>query len=183
MEKVKLHDRDFRLLIGANRIDQEIKRVAREINKDLENERPLFLGVLNGAFMFVADLLKGVTVEGTEVSFVKMASYTGLASTGKVQELIGLNENIEGRTVVIVEDMVDSGESVMHLKQILEERHPKQVKVATMFYKPNAVRYDLTLDYTCIALENDFVIGRGMDYDGLGRNLPDLYVVEETNEN
>lgn len=183
MEKVRLHDRDFRLLIKAEVIDREIERVARQMNEELADERPLFLGILNGAFMFVSDVLKQITVEGTEISFVKIASYDGLASSRNVQNLIGLKEDITGRTVVILEDMVDSGDSMVYLKRMLEEKHPKQVKVATMFYKPAALRHDLTLDYACIALENDFVIGRGMDYDGLGRNLPDLYVVDETIEN
>ncbi|WP_303178702.1 phosphoribosyltransferase [uncultured Butyricimonas sp.] len=178
MKTIRLHDRDFRLLIGAEEIEQAIDRVARQMNKDLAGESPLFIGVLNGAFMFVSDLLKKITVEGTEISFVKIASYDGLASSGNVQNLIGLKEDIAGRTVVVLEDMVDSGESMVYLKRMLEERNPKQVKIAAMFYKPGALRYDLTLDYTCIGLENDFVIGRGLDYDGLGRNLPDLYTIE-----
>ena len=178
MNTIRLHDRDFRLLIGAEEIEQAIDRIARQMNKDLAGESPLFIGVLNGAFMFVSDLLKKITVEGTEISFVKIASYAGLSSTGKVQDLIGLREDIAGRTVVILEDMIDSGESIMHMKKILEEKHPKQVKVAALFYKPKALKYDLTIDYKCIALENDFVVGHGLDYDGLGRNYPDLYTIE-----
>ena len=122
--------------------------------------------------MFVADLLKHITIEGAEISFVKIASYAGLSSTGKVQDLIGLREDIAGRTVVILEDMIDSGESIMHMKKMLEEKHPKQVKVAALFYKPKALKYDLTIDYKCI------VVGHGLDYDGLGRNYPDLYTIE-----
>ena len=184
MKRIKLHDRCFRLMLEADVIDREIERVGTQINRELAGERPLFLGVLNGAFMFVADLLKHITIEGTEISFVKIASYAGLSSTGKVQDLIGLREDITGRTVVILEDMIDSGESIMHMKKMLEEKHPKQVKVAALFYKPKALKYDLTIDYKCIALENDFVVGHGLDYDGLGRNYPDLYVVDEgTNEN
>ena len=178
MKKVRLHDKEFQVSIEAAAIDREIERVAGEINRDLQGERPLFLSILNGAFMFTSDLLKCITLEGTEVSFVKIASYAGVSSTGNVQDVIGLRENIEGRTVVIVEDMIDSGESIMHLKKMLEAKHPKQVKVATMFYKPNALKYDLTIDYKCIALENDFVVGRGLDYDGEGRNYPDLYTIE-----
>lgn len=177
MKRIKLHDKEFVLAIDAGTIELEIARVAEEINRDLAGERPLFLGVLNGAFMFVSDLLKSVTVEGTEVSFVKVASYAGTSSTGQVKDLIGLNEDVTGRTVVIVEDMVDSGRSIVHLKKMLEERHAGKIVVAAMFYKPKAIVQELTLDYTCIALENDFVVGRGLDYDGLGRNLPDLYQV------
>ena len=177
MKRIKLHDKEFVLAIDAGTIEREIARVAEEINRDLAGERPLFLGVLNGAFMFVSDLLKSVTVEGTEVSFVKVASYAGTSSTGQVKDLIGLNEDVTGRTVVIVEDMVDSGRSIVHLKKMLEERHAGKIVVSAMFYKPKAIVQELTLDYTCIALENDFVVGRGLDYDGLGRNLPDLYQV------
>ena len=139
MKRIKLHDRSFRLMIEADVIDREIERVGAQINRELAGERPLFLGVLNGAFMFVADLLKHITIDGAEISFVKIASYAGLSSTGKVQDLIGLREDIAGRTVVILEDMID---------------------------------------YKCIALENDFVVGHGLDYDGLGRNYPDLYTIE-----
>lgn len=184
MKRIKLHDRSFRLMIEADVIDREIQRVGAQMNRELAGERPLFLGVLNGAFMFVSDLLKHITIDGTEISFVKIASYAGVSSTGKVQDLIGLREDIVGRTVVILEDMIDSGESIMHMKKMLEEKHPKQVKVAALFYKPKALKYDLTIDYKGIALENDFVVGHGLDYDGLGRNYPDLYVVDEgTNEN
>ena len=118
MKRIKLHDRCFRLMIEADVIDREIERVGTQINRELAGERPLFLGVLNGAFMFVADLLKHITIEGTEISFVKIASYAGLSSTGKVQDLIGLREDITGRTVVILEDMIDSGESIMHMKNL-----------------------------------------------------------------
>ena len=109
MKRIKLHDRSFRLMIEADVIDREIERVGAQINRELAGERPLFLGVLNGAFMFVADLLKHITIDGAEISFVKIASYAGLSSTGKVQDLIGLREDIAGRTVVILEDMIDSG--------------------------------------------------------------------------
>ena len=177
MRKIKLHDREFQISLEAAKIDQAIKRLAEQINKDLQNEHPLFLGVLNGAFMFVSDLLKEITIQGTEISFIKIASYEGINSTGQVKELIGLKENITGRTIVIVEDMIDSGQSIVYLKKLLESKSPKQIKVATMFYKPKALQHELPIDYYCFALENDFVVGRGLDYNGLGRNLPDLYTL------
>ncbi len=179
MRRIKLHDREFELAIDAATIDREIARVAGKINRDLAEERPLFLSVLNGAFMFTADLLKLITVPGAEVSFVKVASYAGTSSTGRVRELIGLDEDIAGRTVVITEDMVDTGRSLAYLKAMLEERRAGRVLTAAMFHKPAALECDVTVDYGCIALENDFVVGRGLDYDGLGRNLPDLYRVAE----
>lgn len=177
MKKVRLHDKEFQVSIEAAAIDREIERVAGEINRDLQGERPLFLSILNGAFMFTSDLLKCITLEGTEVSFVKIASYAGTSSTGRVRELIGLNEDITGRTLVIVEYMVDSGKSMVHLKEMLQKKGPKQIRIAAMFYKPKALVHELTVDYHCFALENDFVVGRGLDYDGLGRNLPDLYTL------
>ena len=174
-----MHDKSFRLLLEERVIDEEIQRMAAEINRDLQGETPLFLAVLNGAFMFASDLLKRVELEGAEVAFIRVASYAGTASTGEVRELIGLTEEIAGRTVVLVEDIVDTGRSLFHLKEMLQGHAPLQVKIATLFYKPDALEHDLTVDYAGIALENDFVVGRGLDYDGLGRNLPDLYVIEE----
>ena len=179
MGRIKLHDKEFEPVVAAAAIDREIARMAEEINRDLAGERPLFLSVLNGAFMFTADLLKRIDIPGTEVSFVKVASYAGTGSTGRVRELIGLNEEVAGRTVVIAEDMVDSGRSVAYLKGLLAERGAGRVLVAAMFYKPSALTCDVAVDYGGMALENDFVVGRGLDYDGLGRNLPDLYRVVE----
>lgn len=179
MGRIKLHDKEFEPVVAAATIEREIARVAGEINRDLAGERPLFLSVLNGAFMFTADLLKRIDIPGTEVSFVKVASYAGTSSTGRVRELIGLDEDIAGRVVVITEDMVDSGQSLAYLEAMLRERNPKRVLVAAMFYKPGALTCDVTIDYACMPLENDFVVGRGLDYDGLGRNLPDLYRVVE----
>ncbi|MDR2131270.1 MAG: hypoxanthine phosphoribosyltransferase [Odoribacteraceae bacterium] len=174
---VKLHDKTFRLCIEAEEIDRAVRRVAREINREMANERPLFLSVLNGAFMFTSDLLKEITVEGTTVAFVRLASYAGLSPTGEVKELLGLTEGIAGRSVVIVEDIVDTGSSLAYLLKVLEGHRPRRVKIAALFYKPAALTRDITVDYAGIALENDFVVGRGLDYDGLGRNLPDLYTL------
>lgn len=169
----------FRVLVEAPVIDAAIRRVADEINRDLKGKRPLFVVILNGAFMFAADLLKLVTVEGTEVSFVKVASYAGLSSSGRVETLVGLKEDIAGRTVVIVEDMVDSGQSMVHLTEMLGGKQPERIYVATMFCKPKALAVKLDIDYCALELENDFVVGRGLDYDGWGRNYPDLYVLDE----
>jgi hypoxanthine phosphoribosyltransferase len=174
---IHLLDKTFRPYIQAAEIDRAVSRVAREINRDMAGERPLFLVVLNGAFMFAADLLKEITAEGATVAFTRLASYAGTSSTGEVKELIGLTEEVAGRSVVIVEDIVDTGRSLAHLLATLEARGPRQVKIAALFYKPGALQHDLTLDYTGLALENDFVVGRGLDYDGLGRNLPDLYTL------
>jgi hypoxanthine phosphoribosyltransferase len=151
--------------------------VAGEINREMRGKQPLFLVVLNGAFMFAADLLKEITAEGAGVTFTRLASYEGTASTGQVRELVGVDGEIAGRNVVIVEDVVDSGRSLAHLLETLAKYQPKSVKVAALFYKPNALVYDVAIDYMGIALENDFVVGYGLDYDGLGRNLPSLYTL------
>lgn len=179
MGNIKLHDKGFKLLIKASVIDKAIEKIAVKINWDLKDEKPLFLSVLNGSFMFTSDLLKLITIPGTEVSFVKMASYEGTSTTGKIKELIGLNQNIGGRTVVIVEDMIDTGKSMTYLIDLLKQKNPKEIKLVTMFYKPNAVVCPVKVDYFAMELENDFVVGRGLDYNGLGRNYPDLYVVDD----
>ncbi|WP_298616778.1 phosphoribosyltransferase [uncultured Odoribacter sp.] len=177
MKKVKLHDKEFELLIDAATIDQAIAKVADKINSDLKDTQPLFLSILNGSFMFTSDLLKQITVPGTEICFMKIASYAGTSSTGKIKELIGCNVNLAGRTIVILEDMIDSGRSMTYLIEYLQEKRPKAIKIATMFYKPKALTYDIKVDYCALELENDFVVGRGLDYDGLGRNYPDLYIL------
>lgn len=179
MKKIKLHDKEFRLLLEASVIDSAIQELAQKLNRDLEGEKPLFLSVLNGSFMFTSDLIKQITVPGTEICFIKIASYAGTCSTGKVRELIGFNKNIEGRTIVILEDMIDSGNSMAYLLDLLAARHPKKIVVATMFYKPTALVCKIPVDYYALSLENDFVVGRGLDYDDLGRNLPDLYILDD----
>lgn len=179
MNNIKLHDKEFKPLIKADEIDKAIKKMAGQINQDLEGEKPLFLSILNGSFMFTSDLLKCITIPGTEVSFVKLASYEGTSSTGSITELIGLNQNLNGRTVVILEDMIDSGKSIAYMIALIQKEKPKTIKLATMFYKPKAISTPLTIDYCAIELENDFVVGRGLDYDGLGRNYPDLYIINE----
>lgn len=177
MENIKLHDKEFRPFIDAVKIDEAIARIAKQINKDLKDKQPLFLSILNGSFMFTSDLLKLITIPGTEVSFVKIASYAGISSTGEVKELIGLKEDLSGRTVVIVEDMIDSGKSMMHLIEFVKQKNPAHVVIVTMFFKPKALVCPVAIDYCCLELGNDFVVGRGLDYNGLGRNYPDLYIL------
>lgn len=181
MKRIILKDKTFRLFIESEKIDQAITRIAGEINNDLRDDRPLFLGILNGSFMFASDLIKQITIQGTQISFVKMASYCGLRSSGEIKELVGLQEEIQGRTVVILEDIIDSGRSMFHLLQYLNARKPERTVVATLFYKPNSAVCQVPVDYMGIPLENDFVVGRGLDYDGLGRNYPDLYILDEKN--
>lgn len=177
MKNIKLYDKEFRIFIEAAQIDQVISQMAKQINQDLQHDKPLFISILNGSFMFTSDLIKQITIPGTQISFVKVASYTGTSSTGEVKELIGLKEDIRGRTVVILEDIIDSGRSMNHLLNYLKGKNPEKVVVATLFHKPKAVVCPVPIDYAGIELENDFVVGRGLDYDGLGRNYPDLYIL------
>ena len=179
MKNITLKDKTFRPFVGAEEIDRVITHMAQEINKDLREDEPLFLSILNGSFMFTSDLIKQITIPGTQISFVKVASYCGTCSSGEIKELIGLKEDIQGRTVVILEDIIDSGRSVSHLLQHLSAKKPKKIVVATLFHKPKAAVCQVPIDYTGISLENDFVVGRGLDYDGLGRNYPDLYILDE----
>ncbi len=176
MEKIRIHDRDFTLLMTEERILERIDAVAARINEDLRGEKPLFLAVLNGAFMFAADLMKRITIP-CEISFVKLASYEGTTSTGKVREIIGINEDISGRTVVIVEDIIDSGLTMKRMVETLGTRSPKDVRICTLFVKRGNMEVPLSIDYAAIELGNDFIVGYGLDYNQLGRNLKDLYVV------
>lgn len=179
MKHIKLHDKEFRLFMEAGIIDEAIANMAKQMNEDLKDEKPLFLSILNGSFMYSSDLIKQITIPGTQISFVKVTSYAGTCSTGEVKELIGLKEDINGRTVVILEDIIDSGRSMTHLLEYLSSKNPKRIVVTTLFYKPKAIVCPVQIDYYGITLENDFVVGRGLDYDGLGRNYPDLYILHE----
>lgn len=171
---VTIHDKEFKSYISSAKIQRAVAGIAKKINKEFKNERPVFLSVLNGSFMFTADLLKQLKME-CEVSFVKVSSYSGTGSTGKVRELIGLNENIKGRTVIILEDIVDSGNTLKKITPELKKHRPLQIRIATLFYKPDAFKGDTKPDYIGIEVPNDFLVGYGLDYNGLGRNLSDIY--------
>jgi len=176
MSIVTLKDKQFKPYINSEQIEVAVKKVARQINTDLKNELPLFIAVLNGSFMFAADLMKQIEIP-CEISFVKMASYHGTESTGKVNELIGLNQNIEGRTVVVIEDIVDTGNTIEKLTSMLKDKKVKSFKIATALFKPSVYKKDIKIDYVGIEIPNDFVVGYGLDYDGLGRNLKDILVI------
>ncbi|WP_395052362.1 hypoxanthine phosphoribosyltransferase [Flavobacterium sp.] len=175
---IHLHDKTFEAFISSEEIDFAIKNMAKQMDDDFFNEIPVFVGVLNGAFMVMADLMK--QYRGMcEVSFVKMASYEGTQSTNEVKQLIGLNQDLEGRTVIIVEDIVDTGNTIEELKAILKDKKVKHLKIATLFLKPDAFKKDIKLDYVGIRIPNKFIVGYGLDYDGLGRNLADVYQLAE----
>ena len=180
MSVIQIKDKRFKTFIPEEQIMKEVARVADEINRDLlpPGTNPLFISVLNGSFMFTADLMKHLTMP-CEVSFVKLASYEGTSSTGKVKELVGLGDDITGRTVVIVEDIVDTGLTMKQLVETLRARGPKDIKIATLLVKPDKLKVELDINYVAMNIPNDFIVGYGLDYDGLGRNYRDIYTVIE----
>ena len=177
MSNVVLHGHQFRIKISAAEIQKAVADVARQMNTDLKDKKPLFLAVLNGSFMFAADLMKKVNIE-SEISFIKVASYSGTTSTGKVNQLIGINEEVKGRTVVIIEDIVDTGNTIEIISALLKEQGAAEIKIATLLFKPEAYTKSLPIEYTAIVVPNDFLVGYGLDYNGLGRNLADIYVLD-----
>ncbi len=178
MATIKIKDLSFKPYISEQELQQSIKIVAQKINLEYQGKSPLFLGVLNGSFMFMGDLMKSIDLECL-ISFVKLASYEGTESKGTVNQLIGLNESLEGRDVIIVEDIVDTGNTLEKLYQIIEEKNPKSLKIATLLYKPEAYKKDFNIDFVAKEIPNNFVVGYGLDYDGYGRNLPSIYVLNQ----
>lgn len=177
MKRVKLWDKEFEISVPNADIQAAITRIADEMKTDLEGKEVLFICILNGAFMFAAELMKELELNDAEISFLKLASYSGLNSTGEVKELIGLNEVITGRTVVILEDIVDSGHTIKGVIQQLIEKGAKEVRVATLLFKPDALKVDIKLDYIGLEIPNDFIVGFGLDYDRRGRNYKDIYTL------
>lgn len=177
MKQVKIHDKTFELYIPYEKIRSVIEEMAEKMNSDFKDKKPLFVCILNGSFMFAAELFKRINLVETEISFVKLASYDGDKTTGKVKQLIGLNESIDGRTVVILEDIVDTGITIENIMKQLANLNPKEVKIATLLLKPDALQKKVQLDYVGLEIPNDFIVGYGLDYNGYGRNLIDIYSV------
>lgn len=176
---VQLHDLKFEPFISEGEINTSIERLAAELNEKYRDEVPVFLGILNGAFLFAAELIK--RFEGDcEVSFVKLNSYEGTGSTGSVSSLMGLNQPLAGRTVIVLEDIVDTGNTLEAISKILKTEKVKEFKVATLFYKPAAYKKSLPIDYIGLEIPNDFIVGYGLDYDGLGRNLTQVYKLKDS---
>ncbi len=179
MEKrVRLNDKTFRLYKSENEILTAIRNIAHQINEDYIGKRPLLVPILNGSFMFASDLIKELMLD-CELCFIKAASYEGANSTGQVATLIGLNENIEGRHIIIIEDIVDTGNTLANILPIFYEKNPASLKIASLLYKPHAIKHDFKIDYVGMEIPNEFIVGYGLDYDGLGRNLRDIYQVTE----
>ena len=178
MANIHLNDKTFKLHISGSDILKQVERVSLEIAKDYEDKNPIFIVVLNGAFMFASDLMKAYPYN-CEVSFVKLASYEGTTSVEKVKQLIGLNHSIEGRDIVIIEDIVDTGITMSDLLSDLQERKPASIKIATLFFKPKAFQKDYDVHYIGFEIGNEFIVGYGLDYDQLGRNLKDIYIITQ----
>ena len=178
MSIVQIKDKRFKTFISEDEIQQRVKAVADRINHDMEGKKPLLLAVLNGSFVFAADLMRHITIP-CEISFVKLASYEGTVSTGKVVEVMGLNEDITGRDVIIVEDIVDTGKTMERMLDTLGTRNPNSLHICTLLLKPEKLKIPLNIEYAAMEIPNDFIVGYGLDYDGEGRNLRHIYTVED----
>lgn len=176
MSTVTIKDKEFELFIQSQDITSAVNSMAAQMNAELQSSNPLFLAVLNGSFLFAADLLRNIKVE-CEISFVKLSSYQGMATTGNVNQLIGMNEDVKGRTVVILEDIVDTGITLEKLFVDLERKQAASIKVATLLFKPDAYTGNRNIDYVGIEVPNNFLVGYGLDYDGQGRNLEHIYTL------
>ena len=178
MSIIRIKDKTFKTSITEAEIKARIKVLALQINKDMEGKTPLFLGVLNGAFIFAADLMREMTIP-CEISFVQLASYQGTTSTGKIKEVLGINEDLSGRHVIIVEDIVESGQTMKRMIESLGTRNPASIHICTLFFKPDKLREELDLDYVAFRIPDDFIVGYGLDYDHQGRELKDIYTIVE----
>ena len=174
MAAIKVHDKEFIPYLGEAEIEEQVKRVAAEINRDYEGKKPLFIAILNGAFIFAADLFKRINLEA-EISFIKLASYKGIKTSGRVITAIGLDADLHRRDVIIIEDIVDTGKTLFHFLPQLQHQHPTSLKIATLLHKPDALLHPIKIDYLGFNIPNKFVIGYGLDYDGLGRNIKEIY--------
>jgi len=175
-QTIQVLDKAFAVSVTAAEIEKEVKRVAKEISRDYAGRQPVFLAVLNGSFIFAADLLRQVDLP-CEISFVKLASYQGTNTTGNIREVIGLNIDITGRPVIIVEDIVDTGLTMAHMLETLKGHNPASIDICTLLLKPSKLQVKLDVRYCCKEIPDDFVVGYGLDYDGFGRNMKDIYTI------
>ena len=179
MSTIKLHDKLFKTYISKDKIAEYVQYLAKLISDDLgKDETPIFIGILNGSFIFTADFVREYPFN-CHITFVKLASYDGTNSTGIIKQLVGLNEDLEGKTVVILEDIIDTGNTLEEIYQIFKNKKVKKLKIATLFFKPDVYRKSLPIDYVGKSIDDKFIVGYGLDYDGLGRNLSDIYQLVE----
>jgi len=178
MEKITLHNKTFEVSIADTEIASIVETIANNINATKIKD-PLFIAVMNGAFLFAADIMRNITIPNAEISFIKLSSYSGTETTGKASELIGISQDIKGRNVVILEDIVDSGITLEKIMTLLEKEEVADIKVATLLFKPKAYTKKINIDFIGKSIANDFVVGYGLDYDEIGRNLPHIYKLKE----
>jgi hypoxanthine phosphoribosyltransferase len=174
MEQVTIKDKTFAINIPEAKIQSRIKELGRQISKDMQDKSPVFLCVLNGAFLFAADVFRHIELD-CEISFLRVSSYSGTQSTGIIKNLVGVSDDLRGRNVVILEDIVDTGDTITYLIEELKKHQIGELRIATLLFKPNALRQNVKLDYVGFEVPNDFLVGYGLDYDGFGRNLKDIY--------
>jgi hypoxanthine phosphoribosyltransferase len=174
MKSVTIRDKTFGITMTSETIQHRVTEMAQQISREMEGEKPLFLCVLNGSFIFAADLFKQISIEA-EIAFIRVSSYQGTSSTGSVKSVIGVGEDLKDRTVIILEDIVDTGDTAVYLIDELKKHHPGRILFASFLLKPLALKQKIHLDYVGFAVPNDFLVGYGLDYDGLGRNLADIY--------
>lgn len=177
-KKIKLQDKVFKVMIPAEEIDKAVERVAEKLNERYEGHTPVFLSVLSGSFLFLSDLVRKTTFD-SQLAFVKISSYEGTESTGNVKQQFGVDFDIEGRDIIIVEDIVETGHSMNYLLDHLRRKNPASISICTLFFKPEKFLYEYPIDYTALSIGNEFIVGYGLDYNQLGRNLKDIYVIDE----
>jgi hypoxanthine phosphoribosyltransferase len=178
MEKIRILDKQFRPYIPAAEIERVVEEMAEKINRDFAGREVIFVGILNGVFVFAADLFRRIDLKA-RITFLRLASYQGTHSTGRVKQLIGLSEDIRDQIVIIVEDIVDTGTTLDHIVRQLDSFQPAEIKIATLLLKPDVYHYDIPLDYVGMEIPNRFIVGYGLDYDGYGRNLDGIWVIDE----
>ncbi len=174
MKNIKLHDKTFELFISETEIEKIVQKVADEINNS-GVEKPLFIAVLNGSFLFAADVMRKISLPNSEISFIKLASYEGTESTGKVNELIGLNQNLKGRNIIILEDIIDTGNTLVKIVEMFKNKEIATLNIATLLYKEDVYNKEIPIDFIGKSIPNKFVVGYGLDYNEIGRNLPHIY--------
>jgi len=174
MKETIINNKTFQQYISKEEIDNIVTEIANKINNS-NTEKPLFISVLNGSFLFAADIMRRITIPNAEISFIKLSSYDGMKSNGEISELIGIKNNISGRNIILLEDIVDTGNTLEKIIELLTQEQVSSIKVATLLFKPNAYKKDLNIDYIGKSIENDFVVGYGLDYNEIGRNLPHIY--------
>ena len=176
MDSIKVHNKRFKISIPSQQIQMAVERIAKSINIELSDKQVVFVAILNGAFLFASDVFRRITFNA-EISFLKLSSYEGDTSTGHIKTLVGMDHELKGKTIVVLEDIIDTGHTLQEILKQLDGHHPAEIKIASLLFKPDACQYPFKIDYIGFEIPNDFIIGYGLDYNGLGRNLEDIYTI------